>query len=413
MYMERFIAGRYLKAKKDGFISLISTFSLIGIALGVATLIVVMSVMNGFREQLFSRILGINGHISIYSSYSINIDNYEKIVKKALEANSVRDVFPIIDGQALVTQQDGSAKGIMIRGMKNSDIMRKKTLSKSISSEELARFKDDGVFIGKNLADNLNLGTGDKLPLISPKGAKTPFGIMPRMKTFEIAGIFDIGMYEYDANFVFIPLETAQSFFNMKDHQAKYIEVMVEDYENLRPTMMDLSLKIGNRTRILSWKDINSSYFNALNVEKNVMFLILTMIILIAAFNVISSMIMLVKDKNKGIAIMKSMGATKYSIMKIFFLTGSAIGVSGTLIGLALGLFITDNISNIQQFLNKISGKDLFSAEVYYLSQLPAKVNYNEVIAVVIIALILSLLSTLYPAWKASKIDPVEALRYE
>lgn len=412
MYAERFIARRYLKAKKEGFISLISGFSLIGIALGVATLIVVMSVMNGFREELFSRILGLNGHISVHSSYSTKLDDFDDIKDKTIMIQGITNTFPVIDGQALVTQ-DNAAKGVMIRGMRKEDVVAKKALGDSLSTQEINGFQKDGAFIGQKMATNLNLNIGDKLPLISPQGAQTPFGMMPRMKTFTIAGIFEIGMYEYDANFIFIPLDTAQKFFDMNENQVSYLEVITEDPEELQPILKDLAINIGLNTRIMSWQQTNSSFFNALNVEKNVMFLILTLIILIAAFNVISSMMMLVKDKSKGIAIMKSMGASKLSIMNIFFITGSTIGVTGTGIGLILGLYITNNISKIQQFLNNISGRDLFSAEIYYLSQLPTKVDYKEVGAVVIIALVLSLLSTLYPAWKASKLDPVEALRYE
>ena len=412
MYAERFIARRYLKAKKEGFISLISGFSLVGIALGVATLIVVMSVMNGFRQELLSRILGLNGHISVYSAYSGKLNDFDTIKEISLKADGVTNIFPVIDGQALITQEN-TAKGVMIRGMRKEDVIAKATLGNNITAGDINNFKDDGILIGSKMADSLYLSPGDKLSLISPQGSKTPFGIMPRMKTFTIAGIFDVGMYEYDANFIFSPLDTTQKFFDMKADEASYLEIMTEDPEDINATLAQLNKMIGSETRLMSWKQTNSSFFNALNVEKNVMFLILTLIILIAAFNVISSMMMLVKDKQKGIAIMKSMGASRLSIMKIFFFTGSAIGLTGTAIGLGLGLLITNNISNIQTWLNSFTGKDLFSAEIYYLSKLPAEIDTTEVTTIVIIALLLSLLSTIYPAWKASKLDPVEALRYE
>jgi lipoprotein-releasing system permease protein len=296
--------------------------------------------------------------------------------------------------------------------MRKKDIISKTMLSKTIIGD-IDSFKEDGIIIGQKMASFLNLSIGDNISLISPKGAQTPFGLMPRIKTFNVVGVFNVGMYEYDDNFIFMPLNTAQNFYDLPENEVSYLEITTKNPEDLQSVHLKLALNIGPGTKIITWKQKNSTFINALDVEKNVMFLILTLIILIAGFNVVSSMIMLVKDKNKGIAIMKSMGASKLSILKIFFITGSAIGITGTFFGLVLGIVITDNISKIQHFLNSLTGRDLFSAEIYYLSQLPAKMDYREVIAVVVIALTLSLLSTIYPAWKASKLDPVEALRYE
>ena len=412
MYAEKFIAFRYLRTKKEGFISLISAFSLIGIALGVATLIVVMSVMNGFREELLSKILGVNGHIYVGSSYSSTLENFESKQLRIKSLKGITNSYPVVDGQALISI-DSFARGVMVRGLKKEDVQKKSILGKNIISGNIHYFRGDGVLIGNNMALDLGIKVGDELSLISPQGAESPFGIMPRMKTFTIAGIVKTGMYEYDANFIFLPLNTAQAFFAYDEKEVSYLELFVEDVEKVKQPMLNVSFALGDGVRVYSWQDKNTSFFNALKVEKNVMFLILTLIILIAAFNIISGMIMLVKDKAKGIAIMKSFGASKTAIMKIFFITGSTIGVSGTFIGLILGVLITNNISSIQSWLNGVTGRELFSAEIYYLSQLPAKINYNEVVVIVLVSLLLSLLSTLYPAWKASRLDPVEALRYE
>ncbi len=409
---EWMMAARYLRARrKEGFVSVIAWFSLLGIALGVATLIIVMSVMNGFREELLSRILGINGHINVYGQERV-IRDYENLAKDLLKVNGVLSVTPTIEGQIMATGK-GVSSGALVRGLTAKDFTKRKLLSNSLKSGSLNLFKQgEGVIIGSRLARKLGLWVGDKITLISPKGNVTAFGTVPRMRAYPIAGVFEIGMYEYDSSFIFMPLKAAQAYFRVPG--VNFIEVMTpsaDSAENVSTNITIDLIKKGVDPR--DWKRTNASFFNALQVERNVMFMILTLIILVAAFNIISGLIMLVKDKGKDIAILRTMGASRASIMRIFLIAGASVGVFGTFLGFILGLLFSENIETIRRWIESLSGNDLFAAEIYFLSKLPAIVDYQEVGLVVAMGLGLSFLATLYPSWRAARLDPVEALRYE
>ena len=410
---ERLVAKRYLRAKrKEGFISVITGFAFTGIALGVATLIIVMSVMNGFRHELLSRILGINGHIGIMSPLGYPFNNYKEAVKDLAEIEHVTLVIPMIENQLLVSAGK-SAEGAMVRGIEAQDLVKKPILKEAFKKVNLEDFKGDNVVMGIRLATKMGVVPGDKVTLISPNGKVTAFGTVPRMKSYQVIGTFEAGMYEYDSNFIFMPLETAQTYFGLKG-AVTHIDVTIDDESLLAPVRRGIERSVsGDGAYVYDWKQTNAAFFNAIDVERNVMFIILTLIILVAAFNIITGLIMLVKDKGRDVAVLRTMGATKGMIMRIFFIDGAFIGVVGTALGLVLGLLFCHNIEAIRQGLQVLMGRDLFSAEIYFLSKLPAKVDNMEVLTVVVISLLLSFLATLYPAYRAAKMDPVEALRYE
>ena len=407
------IAFRYIKSRRvEGFISISAWFSLLGIMLGVATLIVVMSVMNGFRTELVDRILGINGHLIIYSKNERTIPNYTKIINKILDTPNVVAVTAHLEGQALAKNKN-SISGVIIRGSKWSDLAAKKLLWKSLNQSTISNFKDKhNIIMGYRLGQKLNLKVGDYISLISPNGIETALGVMPVNQNFKVGGFFDMGMYEYDNNFIFIPWKKAELFLSTSNI-AHGIEVFLKDQKLTSYVNLQLQSKLNKNLIVIDWKKRNSSFMNALAVEKNVMFVILTLIILVAAFNIISSMIMLVQTKKADIALMRTMGASQYLIIKVFMLTGSIIGFLGTFVGVLLGVFVSMNIEKIRQLITSIFGQELFSAEIYFLSKLPSNININEVLIVICISIFLTLLASIFPAWKASKISPAEALRYE
>jgi lipoprotein-releasing system permease protein len=408
---ERMVAFRYLRARRqEGFVSVIAIFSLLGIALGVATLIIVMSVMNGFRADLLGRILGLNGHLGVYAENGPFTD-FDAAAQKVSEIPGVTEVTPLIEGQVMATSDAGAA-GALVRGIRAGDLRRRRLLADHIVQGSLADFDDDGVAVGDRLARRLGIAVGSLITIISPQGTATAFGTMPRIKTYHVAALFDVGMYEYDNSFIYVPLEAAQLFFRLPN-AVNSLEVFVADPDRVREERRQIATVLGGHVRIVDWQQANSSLFNAVEIERNVMFLILTLIIVVAAFNIISSMIMMVKDKGRDIAILRTMGASRAAILRIFMLSGASIGVVGTLAGLVLGIVFTRNIEAIRQFLQQIIGTDLFAAEIYFFTRIPARIDPNEVGAVVGMALALSFLATLYPSWRAARLDPVEALRYE
>jgi lipoprotein-releasing system permease protein len=408
---ERMIAFRYLRARRqEGFISLVAGFSLLGIALGVATLIVVMSVMNGFRAQFLTKILGEGGHLSVYAK-SGNLGNYDLLSGKVALVPGVIAVHPLVQGQVLVTSS-GHAIGAMVRGEKIEDIRKQTIFADHIEAGSLDALDADSIMIGGGLARSMAIRLGDSLSLLSPEGNQTAFGTTPREKTYKVAAIFDVGETHYDNQVVMMPLASAQLFFKVPGG-ATALEVFVQDPETIGPVTQQVRDVAGPTARAADWTEENSAFFNAIQTERNVMFLILTLIILVAAFNIISSMIMLVKAKAHDIAILRTMGATQGMILRIFFMTGAAVGVVGTGLGFALGLAFAENVSRLRELLERLPGNDMFGDEIYFLSTLPSKVEPAEVGLVVGMAFALSFLATIYPSWRAARLDPVEALRYE
>ena len=409
---ERMLAFRYLRSRKrTGFVSVIAGFSFLGIMLGVATLIIVMSVMNGFKAELMGRILGLNGHLGVYPVYGPNLENYDELAKQIKSLHDVKMVIPVIDGQAMLSTEQGQA-GVMVRGMKQEDFLEHAILSNKYKGENLVNFEKGTVILGWRLAARLGVRPGDQITFISPKANLTAFGSMPKMKSNTVIGTFNSEMSEYDGNYVFMPLFEAQRFFGMKE-VVSHLEVFATDLSLAEKVLNDTFDAVGDKGQVYDWRHTNQAFFNAVEVERNVMFLILTLIIIVAAFNMISGLIMLVQDKGKDIAVLRTMGMSRAAVQRVFLLAGLTVGVVGTLAGVALGLAFSYNIDSIKNWLEGLSGKELFSAEIYFLSHLPAKVELSEVIWVAAMSLVLAFLATLYPSWKASKTDPVEALRYE
>lgn len=409
---ERMVAWRYLRSKKaEGFVSVIAGFSFMGILLGVATLIIVMSVMNGFREELFGRILGLGGHMNAYSSAG-KLYDYDMLVTKLKEIDGIKSITPVIESQSLMTTAEGQANGVMVRALKQEDFAARDILFSGIKQGEIGDFVEGKLAVGTVLADRYKLKPGDKITLISPEVKSGPFGNMQRKKTYEVGIIFDVEMYEYNSGFIFMPLSAAQKLFGYGESVSS-LEIFLNDADRLDEIRQAAEIKVDPFAKIYDWRDMNRSFFNALNVERNVMFLILSLIILVAAFNIISSMIMLVKDKGHDIAIMRTMGATRRNMLKIFILTGASIGFIGTFFGAALGISFALNIESIRKWIESMTGYTVWDAEIRFLSEIPAVIDWNEVIAVIAMAFFLSVAATLYPAWRAARLDPVEAMRYE
>jgi lipoprotein-releasing system permease protein len=409
---EWLISLRYLRARrKEGFISVIAGFSFLGIMLGVATLIIVMAVMNGFRKELLDKILGLNGHLLVQPLES-PLTDWKVVAERINTVQGIRLAAPIVEGQALATSPFG-ATGVLVRGIRSEDLTNITSIARNIKQGTLEGFDEgQGLAIGRRLADTLSLRAGDNVTIVAAKGAVTPMGTLPRTKTYRVAAVFEIGMSEYDAAFVFMPITEAQAYFN-RPNDVTAIEVYTTDPDRIVEFRKSVTEAAGRPIFMVDWRQRNATFFNALQVERNVMFLILTLIVLVAALNIISGLIMLVKDKGSDIAILRTIGATQGAIMRVFLITGASIGVVGTVIGFIVGTIICLNIEPIRKFLSWMTNTDLFPAELYFLSKLPAEMDAGETFAVVLMALTLSVLATLYPSWRAARLDPVEALRYE
>ena len=422
---EWMLAGRYLRARRrEGFISVISLFSFLGILLGVATLIVVMAVLNGFRAELLDKILGFQGHVSVYHSDVSPITDYEALAERLSKIPGVTRAVPLIEGQAMASSLHNNT-GALVRGISEANIQRLASLNNdnlrtAMNPEGIpdvqASFKgfdaSGGVAIGERMAWRHQLGLGSRITIISPDGPDTVMGTAPRIRDYPVVAIFKVGMSDYDENVIYMPLAEAQDYFVTEDG-VNQVEVMVDNPDEVEGYLSPIMDAAGNGMAVTTWKDRNSTFFNALAVERNVMFLVLTMIILVAALNIISGLIMLVKDKGRDIAILRTMGATRGTIQRVFFLTGAAIGTAGTLGGFIVGLLICLNTERIRQFISWVSGVDPFNPELYYLAQLPARMDSYQTVLIVLMSLGLSFAATLYPSWRAAKLDPVEALRYE
>jgi lipoprotein-releasing system permease protein len=409
---EWLLSLRYLRARRqEGFISVNAGFSFLGIMLGVATLIIVMAVMNGFRKELLDKILGLNGHLLI-QPLEAPLTDWRDVAERVGKVEGIKLAAPIVEGQALASSPF-SAAGVLLRGVLAADLSKLPSVANNIRQGTLEGFDEgQGVAIGRRLADQLSLRAGDSVTLVAPRGAVTPMGTTPRIKTYKVAAVFEVGMSEYDAAFVFMPLVESQAYFN-RAGDVTAIEVYTDNPDRVERYRKLVSDAAGRPIYMVDWRQRNATFFSALQVERNVMFMILTIIVIVAAFNITSGLIMLVKDKGRDIGILRTMGVTQGAIMRVFMVTGASVGVVGTLVGFILALIICLNIESIRRFISWVTNTELFSPELYFLSKLPADVDGAETAAVVVMALALSLLATLYPAWRAARLDPVEALRYE
>jgi lipoprotein-releasing system permease protein len=412
--LEFLIAFRYLRSKrKEGFISITAIFSFVGIMIGVATLIIVMSVMNGFRYELMDRIIGANSHLTIYSKEN-KIDEYQQLVDEIKKINEVQSSSAVIESQAMLSTSFKNS-GSLIKSAKFEDLKNKKIISENIISGSLEAINDkNSVLIGSTIAQNLNLKVGDPIKIISAKISNTIVGAIPKIKTYQVGGIFSSGLYEYDSTTVFVNFEMAQIHFGFRD-SASAIEIFVKNPAALDSVKEKIYPILAGSENFyaVDWQDSNASFIEALKVESTVMFFILTLIILVAAFNIISSMIMLVNDKNKNIALMRTLGMSRNSVMKIFLICGSSIGFVGTFFGLLIGVLFSANINSIKIWLESATDTTLFNPAIYFLSTLPAKIFISDIILIVSMSLLISFLATIYPAYKASKANPAELLRYE
>jgi lipoprotein-releasing system permease protein len=410
---ERMIARRYLlPGKGEGFIFLVATISLVAVMLGVAALIIVMSVMNGFRAELFDKVVGLNGH-AVVQGYGNRLDNWRPILEQARRTPEVVSASALIE-QPLMASHEGRVEAILLRGMPRQDILTNQAISSNVIAGALADLRpgSTNVAVGSRLAQLLGLSVGSSITIISPQGRTTPFGTVPRIVDYQVAAIFEVGLYDFDKAFVVMPLEEAQGFLMMGD-SIGMIEVETADPDRVDEILAPLSSRVAQRAIVNDWRSMNAALFEAIQVERVVMFVILSIIILVAAFNILSSLIMLVRAKRRDIAILRTMGATPGAVMRIFMTVGVTVGVLGIFAGLALGTLGLYFRQPVVDFFQSLTGQNLWDPTVRFLTELPAKTNPYEVAAIVGMALLLCFIATIIPAWRASRTDPVEVLRYE
>jgi lipoprotein-releasing system permease protein len=412
---ERAVAGRYLRARKgERFVSIIAIFSLIGIALGVATLIVVTSVMSGFQTELVSRFLGVNGDVTIAAFAGQKIDNYAELTKRIQALHGVQSALPFVDGQVLLSTTSNASSGALVRGVSQSDLKSLHRISDHILAGSLNDFTgDNALAIGVGFAESYRVNIGDLVTLISPEGAATAFGTIPRVRAYKVVAIFDAGLNDYNNSVVFLPLAAAQIYFQ-KPNAVTQIEIRMDDPEQVDNLVPKLTpLVSGLPVQVRDWRHANDVIVSVLQVQKDTMFIVLGMIVLVAAFNVVSSLIMLVKDKRADIAVLRTIGASSGAVQRIFIMCGAFVGIAGTALGAILGVVICRNIVEIQRVIENVTGGQVFDASVFMLSTLPNTIDWPDVLRVIVLGLALSVLATLYPSWRAARTDPVEALRHE
>jgi lipoprotein-releasing system permease protein len=418
MRYEWFIGLRYLKAKrKQTFISIITIISIVGVMVGVLALIVVLAVMSGFEKTLKEKILGTQAHLVLLKASQEGMDHYEEALKKVQEVKGVVSAAPFIFNQVMLSSESNVSGGV-IKGIDPDREGKVTELARNMKAGRLQDLKKvggsdlPGIILGAELAKSLGVSLNDAIQVISPLGTITPMGMMPKMKRFRVEGIFYSGMYEFDSTFAYISIESAQRFFNM-DSRVTGLEIKTDDIYKVKKIGKEIRQKLGFPFWTKDWMEMNRNLFSALKLEKIIMFIILVLIVLVAAFNIISTLIMVVMEKSKDIAILKSMGAPSKGILRIFVIEGGVIGVVGTVLGTIVGLGMAFNLDKLVEFLENLFGFKILSPEIYYIEKFPSQVNPMDVALIIITAILISLLATLYPAWRASKFDPAEALRYE